>query len=84
MENEKTDEEKLDLLRVEAEEKLARLSKNEDFIFWKEQVVEPTIAQLEIELSSSAADLLPEAILRGKLKQLNSLKFMFRDVFINN
>jgi hypothetical protein len=80
---EKTQEEELEALKNECANRLPRLKRNEDFKFWKEQVVEPLMAQLEAELASKDADLMPEAILRGKLKHLNSLKFIFKEVFNN-
>lgn len=60
---------------------LRELSNSEAFKVWREDVVVPIIAQLEAELASDKADSLPEPVLRGKLKQLNSLKYIFKDVF---
>jgi hypothetical protein len=75
-------EKELEDLKNKCRDHLIRLNRNEDFLFFKETVVEPTILQLEVELSSSVADEMKESILRGKLKHLNSLKFFFKDVFV--
>jgi len=60
---------------------LRDLSKHETFITWRDEAVQPLIKQLEMELASEKADLMPEIILRAKLKHLNSLKYLFDDVF---
>jgi hypothetical protein len=62
-------------------ELLKKLGRSEEFIKWREWVVEPAIQQLEIELASEKADEMPEVILRAKLKHLNSLKYFFKDIF---
>lgn len=82
--------EDLDKLEQEEQERLKlqvdllkRLNRSEDFQCFRDNVVNPTIEALEAELSSPEADKLPEAILRGKLKFLNSLKWFFNKVFIS-
>lgn len=69
----KETERQLDLIR--------QLAVNEAFRAWVDTVVKPGIELLEAELSSKEADQMPEAILRGKLKHVSSLKFYFEDVF---
>ncbi len=60
---------------------LQDLSKSEAFQAWRDGVVADDIARLEASLASKEADAMPEVILRAKLKQLNSLKYIFHDVF---
>jgi len=62
-------------------ESIIRLSRNEDFKNWVEEVVRPNIELIEAEIASKEADQMPEVILRSKLKQLNSLRYLFKDVF---
>jgi hypothetical protein len=76
-ENEKIEQEEMNnQLRM-----LRDLSNLEAFQVWRDIVAEPIIAQLEMELASEKSDSISEAILRGKLKQLNSLKHIFYQVF---
>lgn len=79
--NEEAREEKEDKELISNLRLLRDLSNSDAFKTWRDVVVEPIIRQLEAELSSNEADNLPEPILRGKLKQLNSLKYIFKDVF---
>lgn len=60
---------------------LRDLSKFHPFITWRDRVIEPNIKALETELASDKADNLPEVVLRAKLKHLNSLKYLFKEVF---
>lgn len=60
---------------------IRELSKVENFQVWRDTVVVPIIGQIEAELSSEKADQMSEVVLRSKLKQLNSLKYIFNDVF---
>ena len=60
---------------------IQRLKGREEFKLWINIIVEPLIAQLEASLSSEEADKMPESILRAKLKHVNSLKYLFNDVF---
>ena len=79
--NEKTPEQ----IEQEQQERNLRmlrdLSNSEAFQIWIDEVVNPTIQILEAELASEKADEMSEPVLRGKLKQLNSLKYIFKDVF---
>jgi hypothetical protein len=60
---------------------LRDLSKHETFITWRDEVVSSNIQQLENELASDKADTMPEVVLRAKIKQLNSLRYLFYTVF---
>jgi len=60
---------------------LETLQDLESFQSWRDLIVVPTIQQLEAEIASQEADKMSEVILRSKLKHLNSLKYLFYDVF---
>lgn len=61
-------------------ELLRQLSNREDFKEWVKVVVEPTILSLEDSLNSNMESL-SEVELRARLKHLNSLRYLFKDVF---
>jgi hypothetical protein len=60
-------------------ELLVKLSRLEEFRSWVKDLVEPTIAQLEAELAKPLQ--YSEIDLKAKLLHLNSLKYLFKDVF---
>lgn len=71
-------------IQKQAEQQIDLIKKlivNESFLAWVNGIVKPGIAQLEAEIASKEADLMPEVILRAKLKHINSLKLYFDDVF---
>jgi len=70
---------------VETEEKrqlelLRLLSTREEFKEWVKLVVEPTIKQIEADLYEKMESL-SEVELRARLKHINSIKYMFEDIF---
>jgi len=70
---------------VETEEKrqfelLRLLSTREEFKEWVKLVVEPTVKQIEADLYEKMESL-SEVELRARLKHINSIKYMFEDIF---
>lgn len=70
---------------METEEKrqfelLRLLSTREEFKEWVKLVVEPTVKQIEADLYEKMESL-SEVELRARLKHINSIKYMFEDIF---
>ena len=61
-------------------ELLRLLSTREEFKEWVKLVVEPTIKQIEADLYEKMESL-SEVELRARLKHINSIKYMFEDIF---
>jgi len=68
---------------IENLQQIRKLGKTEEFRIWRNLIVDNNILTLEAELAGPDADSMPEAVLRGKLKHINSLKYFFHDVFDN-